>query len=135
MIVADTNLIAYLVLSGEHTAAAEKVLEVDAEWAVPLLWRSELRSVLALYLRRGSLSLDAALALYKQAARLVQGREYEVDPARILALVGESDCFAYDCEFVALAEILGVPLVTSDRRVLNAFPRRSMSPATFVRDA
>lgn len=32
-------------------------------------------------------------------------------------------CTAYDCEFVALSQRLGVPLVTLDRALLKAFPR------------
>ena len=41
---------------------------------------------------------------------LLSGREYELDPYDVLALVRKSDCSAYDCEFVALAVRLGVRL-------------------------
>ncbi len=50
MIVVDTNVIAYLYLSNERSQQVERLLEKDSEWAAPLLWRSELRNVLALYL-------------------------------------------------------------------------------------
>ena len=40
MIVVDSNVIAYFYLPGEHTAKAEALLEQDADWAAPLLWRS-----------------------------------------------------------------------------------------------
>ncbi len=39
---------------------------------------------------------------------------------------------AYDCEFVALARDLNVPLVTSDKQVLTQFPDVATSLATFV---
>ena len=132
MIVADTNLIAYLFLTGEHTATAEEVFGRDPEWAVPILWRSEFRSVLAHYLRRGQLGYDDALRIYEAAEMVVEGREFTPAAPRILELIGESTCSAYDCEFVALAEDLGVRLVTSDRQLLAAFPSVARSPAEFL---
>lgn len=135
MIVADTNLLAYLLLNGEHTKAAEKVLQTDSEWAIPLLWRSEFRSVLALYLRRKLLSYDAALELFQQAEEYVRGREYAVETPRVLDLVNQSNCSSYDCEFVSLAMDLNVPLVTSDGKVLAAFPNVAISPERFVQAA
>ncbi len=42
MIVVDMNIIACLLLTSEHSDAAERVLMKDATWAAPLLWRSEL---------------------------------------------------------------------------------------------
>ena len=39
-----------------------------------------------------------------------------------------------NCEYVALAEALDVPLVTEDREVLRAFPARAVSPEQFVKN-
>ena len=38
-----------------------------------------------------------------------------------------SGCTAYDCEFVALADVHQVPLVTVDRRILKTFPKLAIS--------
>jgi predicted nucleic acid-binding protein len=41
-------------------------------------------------------------------------------------------CSAYDCEFVALVQDIGVPLVTVDRQVLRAFPNVAISLDEFI---
>lgn len=133
MIVADTNLLAYMVLPGEHTEAAERVLARDAEWAAPLLWRSELRNVFALYLRREALDIGTAAEAFERAQKTVRGREYAVETMQVLECVERSPCSAYACEFVALAKDLGVSLITSDRRVLREFPSTAISMDEFSR--
>ncbi len=124
MIVVDTNVLAYLYLPGEFTARAEALLEADPEWAAPVLWRSEFRNILAGYLRRGSLTFEQATAMQREAEDLLQDSEFEVDSAEVLELVHGSDCSAYDCEFVAVANKLEVRLVTMDKKLLQAFPNR-----------
>ena len=60
MIVADVNLVAYLLLGGPEQAAAERAMQRDPVWAAPLLWRSEFRSVLAAFMRQRDLSVSDA---------------------------------------------------------------------------
>ena len=43
-------------------------------------------------------------------------------------------CSAYDCEFVALALDLKVPLVTSDKKVLKAFKGTAIALHEFLSD-
>ena len=131
MIVADTNLLAYLLIQGEHTPAAQRVLSRDAEWAAPALWRSELRSVLVGRLRRGDIGLPEAAEVMDTAQLVLGGREYLVQSSRVFALAAASACSAYDCEFVALAQALAVPLVTADRDVQRAFPKIAVAPDRF----
>ena len=122
MIVVDTNVIAYFRLPGPLTEAAEQLLAIDSEWTAPRVWRSEFRSVLAGAVKRKALSLERVVTIAREAERQFNGREYSVDTAHVLMLADVSGCSAYDCEFVALARDLGVPLVTNDRAVLKAFP-------------
>jgi predicted nucleic acid-binding protein len=122
VIVVDSNVIAYLLLPSEHTAAAEALLQQDPEWAAPVLWRSEFRNILAGFLRKKLLTFDQACAVQREAEDLLAGAEHEVDSDSVLALVRDSDCSAYDCEFVVLARRLGVRLVTMDKKLLKAFP-------------
>ena len=51
-----------------------------------------------------------------------QRRQHLVPTRMILDLARASGCTAYDCEYVALAMQLDVPLVTSDKEVRRAFP-------------
>ncbi|TAG46652.1 MAG: PIN domain-containing protein [Betaproteobacteria bacterium] len=127
MIVVDTNVIAYLFLPGAHTAAAEALYEHDANWAAPLLWRSEFRNILAGYLRRKAISFDQMLALQCEAESLLSEGEDQIESDSVLELVRASDCSAYDCEFVALALKLGTKLVTMDAKLIKAFPRTAVS--------
>ena len=127
MIVVDTNVVAYLLLPGPQTAAAEALLEAQPTWAAPPLWRSEWRNVLCGYLRRGSLSLEQVIALQEQAETLVIGHEELVQSEAVLQLEASSGCSAYDCEFVVAALQLDAPLVTADRDLLKAFPALTRS--------
>ena len=122
MIVVDSNLLAYLYLPGEYTAAAEKLLQREPDWAAPLLWRSELRNILALYMRQRLLTFERSFEIQREAEALVADNEYDVDSFEVLELARDSGCTAYDCEFVALAKRLKVKLVTGDAKLRKAFP-------------
>ena len=127
MIVVDTNVLAYLYLPGEHSAFAESLLEREPEWAAPLLWRSEFRNILTGYLRRGALTFEKTCAIQREAESLLAGAEFEVDSLSVFELVRDSDCSAYDCEFIALAARLQTKLVTMDKKLLRAFPKRTVA--------
>lgn len=122
MIVVDTNVISYLYLSGERSAQAERLLAHDPHWCAPVLWRSEFRSVLSLYLRKNLLAFEEVLLIFEQAENLLSEHEFEVPSTHIMKMVNSSSSSAYDCEFVALAAYLGVPLVTADKKLLREFP-------------
>ena len=130
MIVVDTNVLAYFYLPSEYTDAAERLHQHDPDWNAPILWRSEFRNILAGCLRRKSLTFEQAHAIQREAEGLLCAAEHEADSKRVLELVRESDCSAYDCEFVAVAEALEVPLVTMDAKLLKAFPTIAKSLTT-----
>ena len=126
MIVVDSNVIAHLYLPGEYTSAAEALLVRDPDWAAPILWRSEFRNILAGYLRRKAITFEQANSLQSEAESLLAGAEYELDSHAVLELVRDSDCSAYDCEFIALAQKLNSRLVTMDKKLLRAFPKSAV---------
>ncbi len=132
MIVADTNLIAYLLLPGERTRDSERVYEKDPHWIAPLVWRSEFRNVLAPYMQREEMTLEVAVELVDLAEMLMRGNEYTVASEEVLSLAAQSRCSAYDCEFVTLARQEEVSLVTTDRELLAAFPSTATAPDSFA---
>ena len=133
MIVVDTNVIGYLFLDSPRFKQVEKVVAADSQWAAPLLWRSEFRNVLAVYIRKEILSVAEAVSIMTEAVVLLKGNEYEVSSKQVLRLVTESTCSAYDCEFVALARSLGVPLVTVDAKILKEFPTVAFAPEEYIK--
>jgi predicted nucleic acid-binding protein len=62
----------------------------------------------------------------------MQEREYEIASHQVLSLVAASTCSAYDCEFVALASDLDLPLVTIDKQILDQFPGLAIPLEEFV---
>jgi predicted nucleic acid-binding protein len=131
MIVVDTNIIAYLFLSSEQSSLAEKALKKDNQWAAPILWRSELRNVLAFYMRKHLIELNNAHHIMDAALELLRGGEYEVSTYEVLRLASESSCSAYDCEFLATAIDLQIPLITVDKKLMREFPGVAVSLNTF----
>ena len=122
MIVVDTNVIAYLLLPGTWTQAAEGLLQAEPVWTAPPLWRSEFRNILTGYLRRGTFSFEETLTLQSTAESLMADHEISVDSRTVFDLVKANNCTAYDCEFVALARQIGTLLYTVDTKLLAAFP-------------
>jgi predicted nucleic acid-binding protein len=131
LIVADTNLIAYLLIRGNFTELSESILKRDADWHAPVLWRSEMRNVLTGYIRRKQLPLEECLDVMRRAEALLHGREHHVPSMAVMQLVERSQCSAYDCEFVALAQQLRSPLITFDDQILSQFPSLARSPQNF----
>ena len=132
MIVVDSNVIAYYWVNGPLTEIARRVQAKDFEWHVPVLWRSEMRSVLTGYLRDGSLSVEQITRLMTSAEESFLGREHILPSDKVFQLADETSLSAYDCEFVALASTLDVPLVTADKAVLKAFPDRALTMEAFA---
>lgn len=130
MIVVDSNVIAYCWIHGERTALAHRLRRLDPDWHAPVLWRSELRNILAGYRRDGSLDGTQVRQVMSTAEAGLGGREHHLPSERVFAVLERSRLSAYDSEFVALAEILDVRLVTEDRAILAACPDRALSLAS-----
>jgi predicted nucleic acid-binding protein len=131
MIVADTNLIVYLYITGDQSDKAMRVVEKDPFWVAPPLWQSEFRNVLAGYIRKG-MSLEEAKRIMGLALDAMETRQVPPSPNLVLALIANSNCTAYDCEFIALAKETESCLVTADRHLLKEFPGTAISLEDFI---
>ncbi|HZL38619.1 MAG TPA: type II toxin-antitoxin system VapC family toxin [Tepidisphaeraceae bacterium] len=106
MIVADTSLVAYFVIHGAMTPAAEHV-------------------------RKEILDRDTALRAFRRGIAMVEFEEIKSDPLAILNMSEDTGCSPYDLEFVWLAMELRVKLVTADQKVIRAYPGVAVHPSTY----
>lgn len=133
MIAVDTNIIAYLFFPTAFSPSAEALYKADSDWIAPLLWRSEFRSVLSLYMSKQLVTLEKAIQIQDEAEAIMADHEFELPSSPVLTLIYQSHYSTYDCEFVALAHQLNLPLITQDKKLLNAFPSTAFSLKQFLR--
>jgi predicted nucleic acid-binding protein len=131
VIVADTNLVAYLLIEGTQTAIAKAVWAKDPHWMLPTIWRSEFLNVLTTAVRADALTLEEAHQAWHAALTLFGANEFEPSGDDILERAAERNVSAYDAQFVVAAADLDVPLITSDRRLLAACTDLALSPQQF----
>lgn len=133
MIVVDANLIGTLFIKSEDSPLAIQVFERDPDWYAPLLWQSEVRSMLTSYFRHNLLTLENALQIMDEAHGLMIDHERYISSSLVLDLVSSSKCSSYDCEYVALAKEMNLVLVTFDKQVVGTFSRIAVFPHEFLR--
>ena len=132
MIVVDSNVIAYCWINGDRTPLVHRLRRRDPQWHAPVLWRSEMRSILAGYWRDRSLTEAQVRQVMAAAEAGMAGREHHLSSERVFEIVGTTRLSAYDCEFVALAIALGARLVTEDRAILAARPELACTVEQFM---
>lgn len=133
MIVVDTNVICYALISGDKTDLALRVERQDPHWNVPPLWRHEFLNVLATSTRADVIDVGQAEVILRQALDLLISAERAVDMVAALYLAVEHGISAYDAQYMSLALALQVRCVTEDDRLLTAFPETAVSMAAFCK--
>jgi predicted nucleic acid-binding protein len=131
VVVVDTNVVAYALIEGPKTVLAQTVREKDSRWRLPELWRHEFLNVLAMHARHGGVSLKEADVLWQEALALLTDCELPVDMRKALRASTQFGISAYDAQYIALAQSLGVRCVTEDRRLARAFPDVATSMDAF----
>ena len=121
MVVVDTNVVAYLLIEGDHTREAQALLSRDPDWRSEAFLLVEFSNLLATYVRAGALGQSRALDLLAEAEARMHG-VLSVPHARALRVAIELSISAYDARFIAAAQILGARLVTEDAKLRAAAP-------------
>lgn len=132
MIAVDTNILAHFWLPSDHSQLCDRLFQWDSEWVAPILWKSEFRNVVTLYLRKELIDLPDALQITEKAESQMKDREFHVNSVHVYYLVQKSDCSCYDCEFVSLADELNIKLVTMDKQILRSFPEFATRPSDII---
>ena len=85
MICVDTNIICYRYMASPFSAAADAAWAKDADWIVPILWRSEFRNALTGSIQRRSLTVEEAIAVANLAEAMLDRKEFTVSTSAVLA--------------------------------------------------
>jgi predicted nucleic acid-binding protein len=128
VVLVDTNVLAYLMLEGDRTSAAQELFERDADWRSEAFIMVEFSNVLTTYVRTKVLTRDHGLKLLAGAEKLVPVLT-SVQNARALEVATQFGISAYDARFVALAIQMKVKLVTEDAKLRAAVPSWTVSLA------
>ena len=133
MRVVDTNIVAYLLLSGDRTEQAQARWKADRGWRSDTFLCVEFSNLLATQVRAKTLTLAEAVSLLDRAGSPVQGmsKVSHADALRIAAAFGVS---AYEARFLAAVKTLGTKLVPDDVRPRKAVPAMIQSLAQALAD-
>ena len=132
MIAVDVNTIAYHWFISPHSNAIKELFSKDSDWVAPALWRSEFRNILANQIRFQKLALLDALEIWSGAEKMMKKKELPTNTSSVLILVAESNCSAYDCEYIAIARHFNVNLITYDKQLIKEFPDIAMTAEQYL---
>src|SRR5579862_6063799 len=115
VIVVDMNILAYLLINGDQTEKATRLLGRDRDWIAPSFWPIEFLNVLINYTYYQSLAFKEVKPIWEASFRLTHLREEAVEAGEALDLAMKHRITGYDALFVALAQNLKTVCVTRDK--------------------
>ncbi len=129
MLLVDTNVVVYLLIAGDYTAAAQQLRARDPDWRSEAFLLIEFTNVLASSLARKRMTLSLAQDFLAKAVALFGEKLARIPHASVLAIAARYRVSAYDARFLALADQLGSRLVTEDARLRAVAPALTQSLA------
>ena len=128
MLLVDTNVVVYLLIAGDYTAAAQELRARDPDWRSEAYLLIEFTN-LASSIARKRMTLSLAEDFLMKAGALFDGKLARIPHASVLAIAARYRVSAYDARFLALADQLGIRLITEDTRLRAAAPALTQSLA------
>jgi len=129
MLLVDTNVVAYLLIDGDYTEAAQELRHRDPDWRSEAFLLVEFTNVLASSIATKRMTLSLAQDLLAKATALFDGKLGRIPHSSVLATAARHRVSAYDARFLALAGQLGRRLVTEDTKLRAAAPALTQSLA------
>ncbi len=127
MLLVDTNIVAYLLIDGDFTEAAQRLRKSDPDWRSEAFLMIEFTNVLAASIAGRRMTLPLAEDFLSKANALLESKLTRVADAAALAIAVRFRVSAYDARFLALADQLGHRLVTEDAKLRKAAPALTQS--------
>jgi predicted nucleic acid-binding protein len=129
VLIIDTNVVAYLLIEGDYTAAARSLHRRDDDWRSEAFVMVEFTNVLTASIAAGRMDLVLAQRFLADATSLLQGKLTSIPHDPVVSLAVQYRVTAYDARFLALAQQLGSRLVTEDVKLRAAAPALTQSLA------
>jgi predicted nucleic acid-binding protein len=129
VLLVDTNVVAYLLIDGDHTEAAQELRRRDPDWRSEAFLLVEFTNVLASSIANKRMSNPVAADILSEAITLLDGKLVRIGHALVLSIAVRYRVTAYDGRFLAVAHQLGTRLVTEDTKLRSAAPALTQSLA------
>lgn len=120
MIVVDANILVYSLVEGAHTLATVQLSEKDPDWRMPALWKYEVGNALTQMARQKLITPESAHQLMRDAEEKYSSGEMALESNVVLSTALKHKLTFYDAQYLALAQMLSVPLVTEDKALRKA---------------
>jgi len=129
VLIVDTNVLAYLLIEGDHTAAARLLHRRDDDWRSEAFIMIEFTNVLTASIAARRMNSVLAQRFLAEATSLLHGKLALIPHDSVLSLAVQYRVTAYDARFLALAQQLDCRLVTEDAKLRTAAPKLTQSLA------
>lgn len=121
MVLVDTNILAYLMIDGDRTSAAQALFARDPDWRSETFILVEFTNVVSTYVRTKALTHKQGWALLAEAQEIFPSL-VSVPHAQAYEAAMEFGVSAYDGRFIAIAKQMKSKLVTEDVKLRAAVP-------------